>query len=273
VIDNVLENIVDTLFFFVLIILILSLLNLNPWPLLVSTSTLMVTFAFAVGPSCAKAIEGIILVIGRRPYDIGDRIVISANPGGPVPGIANSWFVEDITLFSTTLRFGGSNEVATVSNGSIAQSRITNCARSKNAIVHLLMRFHIRFLEGDNLRDFREALDLYVLQNPNRWDSIVFFRCDEIDSDNEFVLYNLTIRSAQSWQPATRVMEHRSQLNRFCKDLADKMEVSYNSPITSTIVYSGGEIQDATNPEVVRDKDEKSVESQTALPIKESCGD
>lgn len=57
VIDNVLENIVDTLFFFVLIILILSLLNLNPWPLLVSTSTLMVTFAFAVGPSCAKAIE------------------------------------------------------------------------------------------------------------------------------------------------------------------------------------------------------------------------
>jgi hypothetical protein len=57
VIDKVLEDIVDTLFFFVLVILILSLLNLNPWPLLVSTSTLMVTFAFALGPSAAKAIE------------------------------------------------------------------------------------------------------------------------------------------------------------------------------------------------------------------------
>lgn len=66
VIDKVLEDIVDTLFFFVLIILILSLLNLNPWPLLVSTSTLMVTFAFALGPSAAKAIEGMILIVGRR---------------------------------------------------------------------------------------------------------------------------------------------------------------------------------------------------------------
>lgn len=66
VIDNVLESIVDSIFFFVLILLVLALLNLNPWPLLVSMSTLMVTFAFALGPSAAKAIEGIILVIGRR---------------------------------------------------------------------------------------------------------------------------------------------------------------------------------------------------------------
>ena len=57
VIDKVLENIIDTIYMFVLIILILSLLNLNPWPLLVSTSTLLVTFAFAVGPSAADAIE------------------------------------------------------------------------------------------------------------------------------------------------------------------------------------------------------------------------
>ena len=174
----------------------------------------------------------------------------------------------DITLFSTTLRYGASNELSTVSNGSIANARITNCARSKKAIVQLLFRFHIRFHEGDKLRDFREALDTYVLNNPNRWGSIVFFRCDEIDTDNEFVQYNLVIRSSQSWQPAPRVLEHRSQLNRFCQDLALKMEVSYNAPLPSSVLYSGGKMQDVTHPKVnrVREKSESMIlSSQSAL--------
>ena len=57
VIDNVLEGIVNCVFYFVLVLVVLSLLKLNPWPLLVSMSTLLVTFAFAFGPSAAKAIE------------------------------------------------------------------------------------------------------------------------------------------------------------------------------------------------------------------------
>jgi len=57
VIDQVLESIVNTVFYFVLGLIVLSMLNLNPWPLLVSMSTLLVTASFAVGPSCAKAIE------------------------------------------------------------------------------------------------------------------------------------------------------------------------------------------------------------------------
>mmetsp|Transcript_22184 Transcript_22184/g.54868 ORF Transcript_22184/g.54868 Transcript_22184/m.54868 type:complete len:517 (-) Transcript_22184:83-1633(-) len=276
VIDKVLEDIVDTLFFFVLVVLILSLLNLNPWPLLVSTSTLLVTFAFAVGPSAAKAIEGIILVVGRRPYDIGDRIIISSNPGGSTPGLGESWFVEDITLFSTTLRFGANNEVATVSNGSIAQARITNCAKSKKATVHLTMRFHIRFHEGSNLPDFREALDTYILNNPNRWDSIAFLRCEEINTDDEFVLYRLVTRSTQSWQPAPRVLEHRAQLHRFCLDLANKMDVLYESPLPSRVIYTGGEMVDTANPKARRaiERQDSFVEaSQPALPVDDSGSD
>lgn len=57
VIDKVLEDIIDAVFFFILTIIILTVLNLNPWPLLVSISTLGVTFAFAVGDSCARAVE------------------------------------------------------------------------------------------------------------------------------------------------------------------------------------------------------------------------
>jgi hypothetical protein len=50
-------GIINMVFFFLLLLMVLSLINLNPWPLLVSLSTLLVTFAFAVGPSISKAIE------------------------------------------------------------------------------------------------------------------------------------------------------------------------------------------------------------------------
>jgi hypothetical protein len=49
---------------------------MNPWSLLVSFSTLLVTASFAVGPSAAKAIEGMVLIVGRRPFDIGMSILI-----------------------------------------------------------------------------------------------------------------------------------------------------------------------------------------------------
>ena len=47
----------DVLFNGILVILVMTILGLNPWPLLMSFSTLMVSFAFAFGPSCAKYIE------------------------------------------------------------------------------------------------------------------------------------------------------------------------------------------------------------------------
>lgn len=57
VIDRVLENVIDAFFGFGLAMVILSILNFNPWPLLVSISTLLVSLAFAIGPTAAKTIE------------------------------------------------------------------------------------------------------------------------------------------------------------------------------------------------------------------------
>ena len=55
------------------------MLHLNPWTLLVSLSTVLVSFAFAMGPSAAKMVEGMILIAVRRPFDLGDRISIVEN--------------------------------------------------------------------------------------------------------------------------------------------------------------------------------------------------
>jgi hypothetical protein len=140
------------------------------------------------------------------------------------------------------LRFGASNEVSTVSNGSIASARITNCARSKHAVVHLFLKLHIHLHQGRNIDLFREALENYVIDYPNVWDSIVFFRCEEIDTDNEFVMYRLAIRSRQSWQVSTRVLQERARLHQFCIELAAKLEVSFDSAVARRVLYYGGNL-------------------------------
>ena len=73
VIDHALESIVDGIYNFILCLVMLSILNINPWPLLVSISTILVSVSFAVGPSAAKYIEGILLIAVRRYVSTGER--------------------------------------------------------------------------------------------------------------------------------------------------------------------------------------------------------
>lgn len=62
-IDSVLEDAFDLVLNGILGILVMTLIGLNPWPLLVSFSTVMVSFAFSFGPSCAKYIEVSVILI------------------------------------------------------------------------------------------------------------------------------------------------------------------------------------------------------------------
>ena len=58
IIDHALESIVDGAFGFILALVLLSVMRVNPWPLLVSISTLLVSISFAVGSSASKWFEG-----------------------------------------------------------------------------------------------------------------------------------------------------------------------------------------------------------------------
>lgn len=56
-IDSVLEDVFDVIYNVILALIVLTMIGINIWPLLVSFSTVMVSFAFSFGPSCAKYIE------------------------------------------------------------------------------------------------------------------------------------------------------------------------------------------------------------------------
>ena len=59
-----------------------------------------------------------LLVAARRPFDLGDRIYMTEPSLINNDGLWYCWFVEDINLFHTTVRYAGTNEVATINNGS-----------------------------------------------------------------------------------------------------------------------------------------------------------
>jgi hypothetical protein len=81
IINNVLEDIVDGVVNFVLFLIVLPMLQVNPYPVLVSVSTLLVSFAFAVGSSASSYIEvriGKIVGVTTLPQNTS---ILKAFPG------------------------------------------------------------------------------------------------------------------------------------------------------------------------------------------------
>jgi small-conductance mechanosensitive channel len=56
-IDKVLENMMDGIYWFVMIFLLLELLDFDPWTLLVSITSLLVSVSFAMGSSVSNYLE------------------------------------------------------------------------------------------------------------------------------------------------------------------------------------------------------------------------
>lgn len=217
--------------------MLLSILQFNPYPILVSITSLLVSISFALGSSVSKYVEGILLIAIRRPFDLGDRIILAGAESQHIdPGAPSSWFVEDISLFSTTLRFAKTNEVSSVNNFSISQSRIVNLQRSTNAIVQFELRLSINILKDDKLNKFRDALEEYVNDRPRIWDSFAFCRHDLFDADFGFVLFTLAFRHRLTWQSAARINLGRADLMRFIYELTVEMEIQYETPTPQRLI-------------------------------------
>lgn len=112
----------------------------------------------------------------------GDRIALS-----PIDTVVDTmgsqqWIVEKCDLFTTTMRLVGSREVATVSNGSIARTRIMNMNRSDFALVNISLNFGV-----DNpyrkVKAFHSALEKFVKDRPNEWVAMVSFRSTSLQAE------------------------------------------------------------------------------------------
>jgi len=256
-IDSVLENIFDGVFSFFLALTIMSVLKLNPWTLLVSMSTVLVSFAFALGPSAAKLIEGMIMIAVRRPFDLGDRISIVDCTGAPDnsddPGYHDTWIVEDCNLFTTTLRLSRTNELSTVNNGAIANTRIVNHGRSMNALVNISLPMRIE-VNSEQVQIVQSALQQYIRDNPRVWASLVNFRITKVDPTNELIAYSARVQHVKSWQDLLPVMQAKGDLEKFCAEILFKLDIHYDgSPIQNEIFIKELPEQQEVAPDVAAD--------------------
>jgi hypothetical protein len=63
-----------TFFFYIfLFITIVAIMGLDPFVMIASFSGFIVGFAFMINIACSSWVQGVLLILVRRPYDIGDR--------------------------------------------------------------------------------------------------------------------------------------------------------------------------------------------------------
>lgn len=227
--DKAFENINNVFYWIVTGCIVLSVLGVDPLVMFASISGFVLGFAFMIGSASSKYFEGILLILIRRPYDIGDRIHVSDPNSETSSNGSLTWFVRDVTLFTTTVCFAATNEVATYSNGSLASSRIINAARSPEASVHFPVKFPIS-APYEKLRVFGNAIEEFVKARPREYLSFGGCRCSRIEADLGYVEYCVAATHRESWQNMRAILMSKAELSSFALELSKKMKLRYQSP-------------------------------------------
>lgn len=182
-----------------------------------------------IGAAASKYFEGLLLILVRKPYDIGDRIAVSDVNNDTDTAGSTTWFVRDVTLVTTTVVLAASNELATYSNGALASSRIINAARSPEAILFFLLKFPIN-TPYEKLKVLRRCIEQFVNARPRQWIALTGFRATVVEADLGYVEYTVIAQHRESWQNVGALVNSKADLSSFALELTKKMNMRYRPP-------------------------------------------
>lgn len=227
--DRAFEGIVSVLFYILMAAVILAVVGIDPLALFLALSPVILAFTFMIGSSSAKFFEGILFILIRKPYEIGDRINIS-NPSSESSASGSpGWVVADISLYHTTVVYGTTNERATIPNGSLAGARVLNMARSPRAVLYVNVRFGVE-VPSDKIGIFEEAVRKFIVARPREWLKLIGFRMAKFEADLGFQEYVIILQHRESWQNIGALLSSKAQVSAFCLELSKKMDMRYKSP-------------------------------------------
>jgi small-conductance mechanosensitive channel len=98
---------INIVFYFIVLCCFLAVIGIDPFALFAAITGVIVGFAFMIGGAASKYFEGVLMVLVRRPFDIGDRIAIQDPTDEPSNGGAPGWIVKDgmlLVFLKTFLR-------------------------------------------------------------------------------------------------------------------------------------------------------------------------
>ncbi|KAL3917070.1 MAG: hypothetical protein SGILL_004884, partial [Bacillariaceae sp.] len=203
----------------------------------------IVDAAFSFALIASKWFEGMLLVAARRPFDLGDRIYMTDPSLINSDGLWYCWFVEDINLFHTTVRYAGTNEVATINNGSVANMRIINGARSPNALVWWQFPYRPNLMEDNNIDRIKAALEQYASDNPRNWHSFSYFRVDEVHPGKEKLVVTVGMYHRSSWQDLVTILEAKSACMCWLLEYGRQLGVNWDELPRRDLLYYAGQLK------------------------------
>jgi len=121
------------------------------------------------------------------------------------------------------------NEMATLSNGSIANSRVMNGARSLPAVIYVSLRFGVD-TSFEKLEIFREAVSQYVDKRPREWAKLLRITNLNVQADQGYVEYMVVLQHVNNWQHLESIQTSRSHAKFFCHELSKQLGMRYKSP-------------------------------------------
>jgi hypothetical protein len=181
-------------------------------------------------------------ILLRKPYDIGDRISIN-DPNEP-PGIDGvfTWFVEDVTLYYTTVRLGATNEVATIANSSLAHSRIVNAARSLKAVVYITLKFGFD-VPYTKVQLFKTTVESFIKARPREWLNCSAIRSTRVEADLGYIEYVIVLQHRDSWQHIGVILESKAAVVSFCLEVQKQLGMRYVAPATPVSLTFNNHLQ------------------------------
>lgn len=227
--DQALEKIVNILFYLVLGVIVSMIFGLSPMGVFTALTGLFLPLSFLFSAAASKYFEGLLLVLVRQPYDIGDRIAVSNPMNDTPPDGSTTWFVEGITLFTTTVRCAATNEVGTYSNGSLASLRIINAARSPKAIVTVKLKFGID-VPYEKVKLFGTVIENFVKDRPREWINLLGFRATAVEADLGYIAYIVILNHVESWQNIGAIKQSQADVASFCLEVSKKMDMRFIAP-------------------------------------------
>jgi len=157
-----------------------------------------------------------------------------------------TWFVDDINLFNCTIRYAGTNEVATINNGAIANMRIVNCNRSPSATVWFQFPARARVLEQGRREALCSFLDQYAKNYPRQWHSFLYCRPDVVEGGNDKIIFTVGMQHRSNWQDMGGILTAKADLMCAVLEYSRREGIAYEELPKRDVLYYGGQLKQGT---------------------------
>jgi hypothetical protein len=160
---------------------------------------------------------------------LGDMIHISNVESGTALEGSVGWTVNNVTLFETEMTWLPTMERCSISNGSLANSRIINWARSPTARFVILLIFPID-TPYDTLEIFKVAVEEYLKARPREWLALNAFRVNYLQGERAWMRIEVVVQHREPWQNVGTVLDSKGNFMSYCTEVQKMLGIQYKAP-------------------------------------------